>query len=294
MGKRDVVLFDKTGKKKKALFGQQKMAPQLAIAFFEAGDKFITGSSEGLLYLWDNCQAQKTFPVHTGSVQALTIINNQIYTSGNDKKLNVWDVNVKQITSYEIPQYAKAIDVQGDLIIVGTRNGCIVEIDKGKSNIVMNGHSDGEVWGLAICPNTGNVHFSSLKYFIKINKIVTTCDDNKIVLFDPIQRKTIKTGVVNTVAGLKKKIGGASTESSFPPNQCARAAAIAKKGHIAIGVNSGEVHIFETSDLDKKLKTLTDAKEWVETMAYSPDDEHLAVGSHDDSIYIYEVKIFLT
>jgi len=201
---------------------------------------------------------------------------------------------VKQITSYEIPQYAKAIDVQGDLIIVGTRNGCIVEIDKGKSNIVMNGHSDGEVWGLAICPNTGNVHFSSLKYFIKINKIVTTCDDNKIVLFDPIQRKTIKTGVVNTVAGLKKKIGGASTESSFPPNQCARAAAIAKKGHIAIGVNSGEVHIFETSDLDKKLKTLTDAKEWVETMAYSPDDEHLAVGSHDDSIYIYEVKIFLT
>lgn len=105
-----------------------------------------------------------------------------------------------------------------------------------------------------------------------------------------MKHKTIKTGVVNAVAGQKKKIGGASTLSAFPPNQCSRAAAISKKGHVAIGANSGEVHIFENAGLEKKIKTLTDSKEWVEFVAYSPDDETLAVGSHDNNIYVYSVR----
>lgn len=35
----------------------------------------------------------------------------------------------------------------------------------------MNGHMTGETWGLAICPKTGLV--------------ITTGDDNKILVFDP-------------------------------------------------------------------------------------------------------------
>lgn len=154
-----MVLFDKDGKKKKALFGSQKMAPQLAISFFEGADKFVTGSADGFLYLWENGQAQKTFKIHDGCVQVLNVIGGKIYSSGNDKKLNVWDGEVKQLSSYAIPHYAKSIDVQGDCIIAGTRNGCIVEIAGGKMNVVMEGHSDGEVWGLAVCPTSGKVNF---------------------------------------------------------------------------------------------------------------------------------------
>lgn len=112
------------------------------------------------------------------------------------------------------------------------------------------------------------------------------------MVFDPKQRKTIATGIVNSTAGPKKKIGGASTLSTFPPNQCSRSAAISKKGHVAIGVNSGEVHIFQIKELNKPIKTLTEPKEWVEALAFSPDDEHLAVGSHDNTIYVYEVNFF--
>lgn len=67
----------------------------------------------------------------------------------------------------------------------------------------MNGHGTGEAWGLDITPE-GN--------------ILTTGDDNKIICFDPNQNKTISTGIVNTKAGKKKRIGGASTLSRFPPN----------------------------------------------------------------------------
>lgn len=122
-----------------------------------------------MLYLWEGNQAQKTFPIHQGSVQVINVINNQIYTSGNDKKLNVWDANVKQIASYGLSHYAKAIDAQGNKIVAGTRDGCIVVIDSNKQDVVMNGHSDGEVWGLAVCPNSGNVIIYSYKliYFFK-------------------------------------------------------------------------------------------------------------------------------
>lgn len=79
----------------------------------------------------------------------------------------------------------------------------------------MIGHSTGETWGLDIDSNTG--------------LIATSGDDNKVIIFDPKTNKTIITTVVNSVAGMKKKIGGASTLSMYPPNQCARAVAVNPK-----------------------------------------------------------------
>jgi len=33
-----------------------------------------------------------------------------------------------------------------------------------------------------------------------------------------------------------------------------------------------------------------DSKEWIEVVRYSPDGSKLAVGSHDNNIYIYDVN----
>lgn len=52
----------------------------------------------------------------------------------------------------------------------------------------------------------------------------------------------------------------------------------------------GKVSIRDAKDLDKKLKTLKDAEEWNEVMKYSPCGTYLAVGSHDNNIYVYEVQ----
>lgn len=32
---------------------------------------------------------------------------------------------------------------------------------------------------------------------------------------------------------------------------------------------------------------MNDPKEWVEAISFSPDGTHLAIGSHDNRIYIY-------
>lgn len=157
VGKRDVALFTKDGKKDKGLFGSHKMVSQLAISFFDNGEKFVTGSLEGSIYLWKGKECVNVYAFHKGPIQSITIVNNIIYSSGSDRKLLVLDQDFNEKDQYILPAYAKALDVKGNSIICGLRNGTIIKIDDKNLTEIIHGHSDGEVWGLAICPKTGMV-----------------------------------------------------------------------------------------------------------------------------------------
>lgn len=91
---------------------------------------------------------------------------------------------------------------------------------------------------------------------------------------------------------MKKKIGGASTLSLYPPNQCSRAVAVnPKNGHVAIASNEGDLTIRKgVRNIDEKVFSTKCSREWIEVMAYSPNGEYLAVGSHDNNIYVYNVN----
>jgi len=52
----------------------------------------------------------------------------------------------------------------------------------------------------------------------------------------------------------------------------------------------GKVTIRLKDDINRKIKSLKDADEWNEVMKYSPCGNYLAVGSHDNAVYIYDVK----
>jgi len=53
--------------------------------------------------------------------------------------------------------------------------------------------------------------------------------------------------------------------------------------------NYGDVAILDYNDWSKRLTTLYKPREWCEAMSYSPDEQYLAIGSHDDSIYVYKI-----
>ena len=65
--------------------------------------------------------------------------------------------------------------------------------------------------------------------------------------------------------------------------------------HLAVATNTGvvtirQVNMQQGGDLNQIIYTLNDSKEWIECMAYNPLCDKLAVGSHDNNIYVYNVK----
>lgn len=139
----------------------------------------------------------------------------------------------------------------------------------------MNSHSDGEIWGLCCVEN----------------KIVTTGDDNKVMLWDSKTRKLVKSVKLNEKAGEIRKIAhGASTMSCHPPNQCARAVTYnTSKNMYTIAHNNGEISTWDTEL--SKTSTISNFDNWSECISYSPDGEKVVVGYHGKGkLELYKVQ----
>ncbi len=173
-------------------------------------------------------------------------------------------------------------------LLVGLRNGGIVECDIKKQikETIMHSHHDGEVWGLCVLEAHG--------------KFITSGDDNKLLMFDMDTKKCVQRGLISpdteatsAVTPISRPVGGASTTSSEPPNKQSRALAWNERFcHLAVANNEGQVTVRQISfergkDMNKVFKEINDSKEWIECLAYSPDNNRLAVGSHDNNIYVY-------
>lgn len=191
---------------KKGISGAQGIESQTAVAYTSNPNTCISGSAKGEFYIWEGNSARRKFQAHSGSINSISILDGLIFSSGNnDKALIVWDEKSQtEKTRYNLPAHARSIDHKDGKILVGTRDGQILTIDNGNSQVIINGHGTGETWGLDISAD---------------GLIVTTGDDNKIITFDPKTNKAISQGTINNTPGVKQKIGGASTLSLLPPNQ---------------------------------------------------------------------------
>jgi WD40 repeat protein len=161
-------------------------------------------------------------------------------------------------------------------MVVGQRDGTITCCTDGNDKRdVMKSHHEGEVWGLDICSD---------------GTVVTSADDNKVMFWDPANRCNTKCVKVSNKSQ-KSRRGGASSLSNLPDSQCSRAVAVNDEW-LAVAANDGTVTIRRCSAPDDVCHELRDSSEWIEVAAFSPDNQWLAVGSHDNNIYIYSTNGF--
>jgi len=263
------------GDKTKGLYSGAEQT-SFACATWDSDGKCYTGGANGSIYIWggdDGRTCEGTIKAHKGFVSAIRFIDGKLYSGGKDGKINVIDTSSKQIEATHDFSFVRAIDVMNNQMLVGQRDGTIILVDGGNRTNIMSSHSDGEVWGLTQQAD---------------GTVVTSADDNKVMFWNPSTRKHEKTVRVSD-RRVKARRGGASTLSKLPDSQCSRCVAV-NDSWVVVAGNDGAVSVRASSDPNTEVHLLQDSKEWIEVMSFSPSNAYLAVGSHDNFIYVYDTS----
>ncbi|XP_042714637.2 echinoderm microtubule-associated protein-like 1 isoform X1 [Chrysemys picta bellii] len=250
--------------KKQGLFEkQEKPKFVLCVTFSENGDT-ITGDSSGNILVWGKGTNRISYALqgaHEGGIFALCMLRDGTLVSGGgkDRKLISWNGNYQKLHKTEIPEQFGPIrtvaEGKGDVVLIGTtRNFVLQGTLSGDFFPITQGHTD-ELWGLAIHPS--------------IPQFFTCGHDKHITLWDATSHRPVWNKIIEDPA----------QSSGFHPSGSV----------VAIGTLTGRWFVFDTETKD--LVTVhTDGNEQLSVMRYSPDGNFLAIGSHDNCIYIYGVN----
>lgn len=151
-GKRGLQFFTFSNylEKHRGMFGGQRMKDMISIAFLQ-GDKALSGTVDGQIYMWNGNKASKAIKAHKGAIHAITYAEGQVYSTGrSDKVLKIWDENLNEQNTVDVGHYARAIDAKDGKVVCGLRDGRIVQVADGTVTTVMQGFATGEAWGLTI------------------------------------------------------------------------------------------------------------------------------------------------
>ena len=275
-GQKHITFWDVDAKTKNKGVGHN--AQTFTCVTFDDEGTCYAGGIDGNVYVFKGNEKKEVRKAHDKIITTISWVNGKLYTGGADKTIRI---DCK--TSIPVSSAPRAIDVKGSTILVGLRDGtiCTVEENGKVSNEYMKSHHDGEVWGLDMCGTSGEP-----------TDVITTGDDNKIMVWDPVKRKNKGIFTINEKAGPKKKYG-ASTMSANPDNQCSRAVAYSsKKKVVAVATNEGIVQIRSSENMKTVVKEISVADRWIECMSYSPSGSMLAVGTHTSIVNVYETDSY--
>ncbi|KAK1791497.1 hypothetical protein P4O66_013500 [Electrophorus voltai] len=261
--------------RKQGIFGKyEKPKFVQCLAFLNNGD-ILTGDSGGILLIWARStvepapgkgpkgafQILRQIKAHDGSVFTLCQMRNGTLLTGGgkDHKIILWDHDLNPERDIEVPdQYGTIRAVaegKGEQFLVGTSRNFIL---RGTFNdgfqVEVQGHTD-ELWGLATHP------FKEL--------FLTCAQDRQVCLWNAVDHSLEWSRLLDEHGHC----------ADFHPSGAV----------VAIGTHSGKWYALdaETRDL---VAIHTDGNEQLSVMRYTVDGTLLAVGSHDNFIYLYTVS----
>lgn len=268
-------------KKRKGLYKENgNPTSHCCVAWDNAGICY-TGGANSHIYVWEDRDLLKTYDVHgKGFVCAIKWVGGKVISGAKDGKVvisNPEDGSAEK--EFDVGSLVRSVDLLNNNIVAGLRDGTILEIKGSTQTPIMKSHDSGELWGLGIADKD---HF------------VTSADDNKLFSWNITNRKWVSEGQICD-EDKKSKAGGASSMTEYAPSKCARAidVNVHGNGHVAVGHNDGRVTIRSSfKKLNDITHTLTDSDEWIEAISYSPCGSKLAVGSHDNNVYVYDASSY--
>ncbi|XP_043931691.1 echinoderm microtubule-associated protein-like 3 [Protopterus annectens] len=260
--------------KKQGIFGKFKKPKFIHCVVFVNGD-VLTGDSEGNIFTWgktaadtktlgkgakETYQIVKQTKAHEGSIFTMCLLRNGSLISGGgkDRKIIQWSKNLALEKELEIPEQFGAVrtiaEGNGEEFLIGTtRNAILRGSFSAGFTPIMQGHID-ELWGLATHPSE--------------NIFMTCAHDKQVCMWDATDHTLMWSTTLEEV-GLC---------ADFHPSGAV----------VAVGLNTGRWVVLDT-ETKEVVYDYIDGNEQLSVVRYSPDGSFLAIGSHDNFIYIYSV-----
>jgi len=136
-----------------------------------------SGGSNSRIYKWEDRTCKGTLKAHDkGFICTLKWHNGVLYSGAKDGHVVLTNTSDFTVTSkVDFGNLVRAVDFDGNNMVVGLRNGTIVHCSQDGSNKkeIMHSHCEGEVWGLDVDQD---------------GTIYTSADDNNVMAWDPEKR----------------------------------------------------------------------------------------------------------
>uniref|UniRef100_A0A8C8M102 EMAP like 3 n=1 Tax=Oncorhynchus tshawytscha TaxID=74940 RepID=A0A8C8M102_ONCTS len=261
--------------KKQGIFGKYKKPKFIQCFVFSLTGDVLTGDSEGNILTWgkspgdvktlgkgakgNTFQIMRQTRAHDGSVFTLCMLQGGALLSGGgkDRKIIRWSADLAPERECEVKDFGAVrciTDVNGEELLVGTTRNAILRGTFSDGFVaIVQGHVD-EMWGLATHPS---------------QDVFLTCGhDRQVCVWNTAEHK------LDWCTTLEEY----GLCADFCPNGAV----------VSVGLSTGRWLVL---DLQTKevISDYTDGNEQLSVMRYSPDGSFLAVGSHDNFIYVYNV-----
>ncbi|TNM95484.1 hypothetical protein fugu_016567 [Takifugu bimaculatus] len=248
-----------------------RMQTMLSVAF-GANNLTFTGTISGDVCVWkEHILVRIVAKAHTGPVFTMytTLRDGLIVTGGKERPskeggaLKLWDQELKRCRAFrletgQIVDCVRSVCRGKGKILVGTRNAEIIEVGEKNAacNILVNGHMDGPIWGLATHPSR--------------DVFLSAAEDGTIRLWDIPEKKMLN----------KVNMGHPAHTISYSP----------EGDMVAIGMKNGEFIILLVASL-KIWGKKRDRRSPIQDIRFSPDSRYLAVGSNENAVDFYDLTL---
>uniref|UniRef100_A0A673W7X6 EMAP like 2 n=1 Tax=Salmo trutta TaxID=8032 RepID=A0A673W7X6_SALTR len=250
--------------KRQGLFEKnEKPKYVLCVAFAENGDA-ITGDSSGNIYVWakgGNRISQVVAKAHEGGIFSLCVLKDGTLVSGGgkDRRMVLWDHDYNKQSEMEVPEAFGPVRAvtegkQGELLVGTTKNTILTGSFPETLNPIVQGHTD-ELWGLDIHPS--------------MEQFVTCGQDKQVHLWDTNSHQPL----------WSKTIEDPGRSAGFHPSGAV----------LAVGTMTGRWLVLDADTRDLVFMHTDGTVQ--DTVIYNIIlyGNFLAVGSHDNFVYIYAV-----
>ena len=265
---------------KKGLFGKiGKMQTMTCVSNLDDG-RVITGSLSGHIYVWAGRNCQKMIKAHDTTINAFYSCAHGVLSGGKDGKVRLWTQKLEPGATFDMSGVGSfrscvrsvAWSEDGERLLVGTMGSEIFEISaEDGSNLhagpLIQGHCKHELHGLAKHPLR--------------SEYCTVGDDQTVRVWDIVTRRMLRMVKLDTMA----------RSCAYSPMASASSLGLVQR-RVGSKVSEEDWRIrrAQRSRLDDRSRSarLEAVDQRSEVFRWAP----LAIGSNDNSIYLYNVDDF--